>query len=44
MDQEELKRLAVEFSIDKKLVEILVERGFDTQKKLSDFYIQVWII
>lgn len=37
MDQEELKRLAVEFSIDKKLVEILVERGFDTQKKLSDF-------
>lgn len=37
MKQEELKSLAKEFSIDKKLVEILVERGFDTREKLRDF-------
>lgn len=37
MIPEDIAQLAKEFSIDKKLVEILVDRGYDTKDKLYDF-------
>ena len=37
MEQKEIVELAKEFSIDKKLVEILIARGYDDKDKLYDF-------
>ncbi|MDE6614182.1 MAG: DHH family phosphoesterase, partial [Clostridia bacterium] len=37
MDKEQLSLLAKEFAVDKKLIEILVDRGYDTREKLYAF-------
>ena len=37
MEQREIVQLAKEFSIDKKLIEILVNRGYDDRDKLYKF-------
>lgn len=37
MEQEQVATLAKEFAVDKKLIEILIGRGYDTQEKLSAF-------
>ncbi|MDE6189035.1 MAG: single-stranded-DNA-specific exonuclease RecJ [Clostridia bacterium] len=37
MEKEQIAELAKEFAVDKKLIEILIARGYDTQDKLSAF-------
>ena len=37
MDQSEVIELAKEFSVDKKIVEILIARGYDSKDKLYKF-------
>jgi single-stranded-DNA-specific exonuclease len=37
MDKDKIENLAKDFSVDKKLIEILIDRGYDSAEKLRDF-------
>ncbi len=37
MDKDKIENLAKDFAVDKKLIEILIDRGYDSAEKLRDF-------